>query len=143
MQPVQSSSRGSNMTHIFRGGCGVEIEAAALRDVRLEEGPIVVDGLRANEVPQDAHTHAGILNISARSVCKGTSTWGFCVMLAGLDRKGGITWTCYLPGSHESEGAKDLLESVLVPPDVLGKTVRVWIRFAAIPISSSVRATPS
>ena len=114
----------------FEAPSEVEVEATALASLVLEAEDLVVQHFRVEEVSKAPGSTSAILRVTAWSENRGDRRVGVCIMLAGRDAVGKPVWTCYLPGVHEGRGQRKLLESLLVPPDALGRSVRIWVRFA-------------
>jgi hypothetical protein len=138
IQPVETKLSGfavgkrerQTMRVTFEAPSEVELDATALASLILEAEEVVVQHFRVEEVTMSSGAASAILRVTAWSENRGDRRVGVCLMLAGRDAGGKPVWTCYLPGVHEGRGQRKLLESLLVPPDAVGRTVRIWVRFA-------------
>ena len=106
------------------------MDAGALDGLVVEAGEVLVHHLRAEEVPQEPEARAAVLNVTGWTDNRGDARVGVCLMLAGRAADGRPVWACHLPGVHAGRGPMELFESVLVPPEALGRTARVWVRVA-------------
>ncbi len=106
----------------------VELAAGALGNFVARLGFATVWRLRLDERPQPVVSPVALLNVSGWCEFHVPPPAGLCVMAVGRDTDGGILWACSLMAQATDHGPQHLLESLLVPPEVLSKTAQVVLR---------------
>lgn len=112
----------------YQSGEAIEVEKGALGGLVARLGFATVYGLRLEEAPQLPSSPVALLNVSGCCQFADSSRAGLCVMLVGRDAAGGILWACCLMAQPKEQEPQQMLESLLIAPEVLGKTTRIALR---------------
>lgn len=113
----------------YQPGALLDVAVADLASVVVRLGFATLHHLGLEELPQPAPSGVAILNVTGWCSFPDRPRGGLCVMMAGHDRNGVMLWACSLPAySPRDDEPQRLFESLLVDPEVVGRTHRVTLR---------------
>jgi hypothetical protein len=116
------------MNEDYETSIAAEINVTALNRLVLQADFVTIRDLQVTEHPQSEPGQLALLNVSGRSENPAGGRAGFCAMLVGKDSAGEILWACCLTGQHQHTESRELFESLLVAPEVVGRTSKITIR---------------
>lgn len=105
-----------------------EADVSVLRRLVLRNKYAMIHQLSIEEIPQSFSSEVALLNVTGRSDSLCGEHVGLCVMVVGLADPRQILWACCLMAQHNGPGSEEMVECLLVAPEVIGKTKKIAIR---------------
>jgi hypothetical protein len=108
-------------------GSHVEIDLHDLSRLVMQTDFCVIRHIAVDEIPQPKDPVA-ILNVTAESFNPNGGHVGLCLMCVGMSAERDVLWACCLMGQHRDVETIHLVESLLVAPEVIGRTSKLTLR---------------
>jgi hypothetical protein len=115
------------MNYYLCGSSSIEVNVADVGGAVLRSAFATVYRIEVVEVPQPPSADVGIINVSLWGQRSIDENVGACVMFVGRDSSERVLWACYVPGVFRTNEPLRCEESLLVAPEVLGKTTRLTL----------------